>query len=260
MLVFVSSYIAAKLAVGKIDVFSLKFIPYLLNWLAFWFAYQFIPYTQVRVRAAIAGAVVAGTLWELAKGGFNWYISHMTSFDVLYGSLGAVPVFLLWLYITWLIVLLGTEVAYAVQYPQGRTSMSHSELSSYMEFYSVRAVAEIARRFNDAGGKASSKLDHLKSVGIPSEILGEILNRLSENHLIVYTEDKEYVPARQPSSITVREVVEAVAGTKMLAPEDADDPVSERLRKAFLKVAAGVDSTLDGFSIETLIGRDDASM
>ena len=72
VLVFLSSYVVAtKLAPGNVDSRYVSLLPYLLSWIAFWFAYQFIPYTPVRFHAAIIGAVVGGTLWELAKGGFN---------------------------------------------------------------------------------------------------------------------------------------------------------------------------------------------
>jgi membrane protein len=253
VLVFLSSYIAAKLVIGNADSRYISLLPYLLSWLAFWFAYQFIPYTPVRYHAAVIGAVVGGTLWELAKGGFNWYISNMTAIDKIYGSLGAVPVFLVWIYLTWVIVLFGAEVAYAVQYPEGKNRMSHDEMLTYLEFYSVRTIAEIVRRFNDSSGRASSSIDHLKDAGIPPEVLGDILNRLAEKELIVYTEDKEYVPARQPSSITVREVIDSVTSTTMLAPKNADDGVSRQLRETFKKVSTGVDATLDGLNIETLV-------
>ncbi|MBI4830479.1 MAG: YihY family inner membrane protein [Candidatus Lindowbacteria bacterium] len=254
VLIFVSFYLAAKLSAQRIDLFSLRFLTYFLNWLAFWFAYQFIPYTRVRIRAAIVGAIVGGTLWELAKGGFNWYIANMTSFDKIYGSLGAIPVFLLWLYLTWVIVLFGSEVAYAVQYPQGEKRLTHAEIESYLEFYSVRVMAEIVKQF--ANGKADTTvntIDVLSKVGIPPEVAGEILNRLVEKRLILYTEDKDYVPAREPSSITVREVIEAVSDRKMLAPETLDDPISRRLRGTFISVAASMDSTLGGLNLGSLI-------
>jgi membrane protein len=253
----VSFYIAASLEVKDQDIFQLKFLAYLLNWLAFWFAYQFIPYTRVRFGAAFVGAIVGGTMWEIAKGAFNWYITNMTAFDKVYGALGAVPVFLLWIYLTWLIVLFGAEVAYAVQYPRERSHLTQAELANYLEFYSVRAMAEIVRRFNAQDDGAASAIDSLRNIGIPPEILGDILNRLSEKHLIVYTEDKDYVPARKPSSIMVREVVEAVSGKKMLAPENATDPVSNRLRKTFHEIATGVDSALDELDLNGLIEERD---
>lgn len=264
VLALFSFYVAARLTMENSEIMALpffsqmlawltRFFAYFLNWLAFWFLYQFVPYTQVRFRAAFVGGVVAGTLWQLAKGGFNWYITTMTAFDKIYGPLGTIPVFLLWLYLTWLIVLLGAEVAYAVQYPRGKTHMPASELDNYLEFYSVRAMAEIVKRFNMTNDGSGSTLDNIKDVGIPGEILGKILNRLAEKRLILYTEDKNYVPARQPSSIMIREVVEAVSGKKMLAPESADDTVSMQLRKIFGTVAADVDLALNEFSLNMLV-------
>jgi membrane protein len=252
LLFLVSSVFAAKLKTRDIDVLSLRFLPHVLNWFAFWLAYKVIPYTKVRFRAAFFGAAAAGILWQLAKGGFSWYISNMASFDKLYGSLGAVPVFLIWLYVTWLIVLFGAEVAYAVQFPRERSHLTKEELAGYMDFYSVRAMAEITRRFGAVEDNKTSTIDVLRNVGIPPEVMGDILNRLSERQLIVYTEDKDYVPARQPSKIMVREVVEAVSGKKLMAPETADDAVSIRLRKTFKEITEGVDAAFGNLDLETL--------
>ncbi len=253
LLMLVSFYLAASLKVADGDILGYKLLPYFLNWMAFWFAYQFIPYTGVRVSAAFTGAIVGGTMWEVAKGAFNWYIANMTSFDKVYGSLGAVPVFLLWLYLTWLIVLFGAEVAYAVQYPRLKSHLTEEGITGFLDLYSVRAMAEIAGRFAAPEENSQSTIDALRGIGIPSEMLGKILNRLSERHLIVYTEDKDYVLARQPSSIMIREVIEAVSGRKMLTPDGATDAVSTRLRKTFQEISADVDSVLDEMHFGMLI-------
>jgi len=258
ILICVSFYVAAKLTAGDVDIFSLKFLPHILNGLAFWFAYQYIPYTPVRIRAAVVGAIVGGTLWELAKDGFNWYIANMATFDRIYGALGAIPVFLLWLYVTWLIVLFGAEVAYAVQYPHGNRPLTIAEQRDYIEFFSVRAMAEIARRYSDMSNEETiTTIDCLKDVGIPPQILGDILNRLSEKRLILYTEDQDYVPARPPSKITIREVIEAVSDSKTLVPKIGKDVISERLGKVFREVEASTESALDGLNLQALIEQGD---
>ena len=238
-------------------ILDYRFLAYFLNWMAFWFAYQFIPYTRVRIWAAFIGGVVGGTLWELAKGGFNWYITNMTAFDQIYGPLATIPVFLLWLYLTWLIVLFGAEVAYAVQYPRERSHLTQEELASFLDFYSVRAMAEITKRFGNPDDSSKDTIDALRSIDIPPEIIGEILNRLSEQQLIVYTEDKDYIPARQPSKILVREVVEAVSGKKMLSPDAADDAISMRLRETFEDISGSVDSALGEMNLDMLANGTD---
>jgi DNA-binding IscR family transcriptional regulator len=154
-------------------------------------------------------------------------------------------------------VLFGAEVAYAVQYPRERSKLTQEELASFMDFYSVRAMAEITKRFGDPDDGHRDAIDALRAIGIPPEIIGEILNRLSERQLIVYTEDKDYIPARQPSKITVREVFEAVSGKKMLAPDSADDAVSMRLRRTFEEIAGGMDSALGEMNLDMLVNGTD---
>ena len=114
-------------------------------------------------------------------------------------------------------------------------------------------MAEIVRRFNYPVESRRTTVDMLRDIGIPPEILGEMLNRLSERHLLAYTEDNNYVPARSPASILVRDVVEAVSGRKMLVPDSAEDAVSMRLRKTFEGVKQGVDSTLGELNLDALI-------
>ena len=118
-------------------------------------------------------------------------------------------------------------------------------------------MAEITKRFGDPDDSHRDAIDALRGIGIPPEIIGEILNRLSERQLIVYTEDKDYIPARQPSKILIREVVEAVSGKKMLAPDSADDTVSMRLRKTFEEITTGVDSALGEMNLDMLVNGAD---
>lgn len=77
--------------------------------------YTTVPNSRVQVRSALAGAFVAAILWEAGKWGFTQYITHSAGLTRVYGSLAVVPLFLLWIYLTWLIVLFGLQVAYGLQ-------------------------------------------------------------------------------------------------------------------------------------------------
>ncbi len=92
-------------------------VPFLVSTGAFTVAYLVLPATSVRVLPALTGAAVAALLWETAKGTFDWYVRHFASFEQIYGALALVPVFLLWVQLTWLIVLFGAEVAWCAQHP-----------------------------------------------------------------------------------------------------------------------------------------------
>ena len=88
----------------------LKALPWLLTLLAFVFFYNTIPNRTVRFRDALAGGVVATVLFEFAKQAFAYYIVHFNSYQLIYGALATIPIFLVWLYLSWLVVLIGAYV------------------------------------------------------------------------------------------------------------------------------------------------------
>jgi len=77
---------------------------------AFTFVYGFVPAQRVRFRRALVGGLLAGAAFELAKFGFRLYISYFANYQIIYGALATLPLFLLWLYLTWLIVLAGAAI------------------------------------------------------------------------------------------------------------------------------------------------------
>ena len=90
-------------------------LPLLLTWAAFILLYHQVPFTKVHWGAAVLGGIVAGTFWEMAKFGFGIYVSKAVNISLIYGSLGSMLLFLVWLYFTWVIVLLGVQISYVVQ-------------------------------------------------------------------------------------------------------------------------------------------------
>jgi DNA-binding IscR family transcriptional regulator len=114
-------------------------------------------------------------------------------------------------------------------------------------------MAEISKMFREREKSKKNNLDRLRDIGIPPDILGDILNLLTEKNLLIFTEDMEYYPARDPSTITVREIIEAVSGMKLLAPPSAKDPLSRILRKKFEEAGEQVNVSLDGMNLQTLV-------
>lgn len=84
------------------------------SWILLFLVYALMPNTRVSVRAAAIGAAVSAVLWELAKYGFQIYLSEAVPYS-LYGSLGLIPLFLFWIYLTWLVVLFGLILTYTLQ-------------------------------------------------------------------------------------------------------------------------------------------------
>lgn len=90
-------------------------ISYGFTWLAFLFLYTSVPNCKVKIPYALVGSAIASVLFECAKIGFSVYIRFFSSYEVIYGSVAVIPLFLIWLYIAWLIVLFGVEVTRMLQ-------------------------------------------------------------------------------------------------------------------------------------------------
>ena len=91
-------------------------ISFFLQTVAFTMLYGLIPNCQVRIRDSVAGALLASTLMELLKFLYSVFISRYSSYGTVYGALAGIPIFLLWMYIFWAVVLFGAELAAALRY------------------------------------------------------------------------------------------------------------------------------------------------
>jgi membrane protein len=103
---------ANALGLSKIVLFCM---PYLFTLVAFTLLYVAVPNHRVKFRFALVGGIVASILFELAKQGFVLYITHFSVYRLLYGALAAVPIFLVWIYLSWLIILFGAVVSATLQ-------------------------------------------------------------------------------------------------------------------------------------------------
>ncbi|WP_241737556.1 virulence factor BrkB family protein [Neptunicella marina] len=116
----ISSYLVGLASFAEnytpgITTVLLKVVPYLTSIGAFFILYLFVPNKTIEVKHAAGGAVVAAILFELCKKGFAIYISSFPSYQVIYGALATIPIMFVWIYLSWMVVLLGAEFTVSLE-------------------------------------------------------------------------------------------------------------------------------------------------
>jgi membrane protein len=212
------------------------------TWLLLLIAYTRMPTARVRLRPAAIGALIGAILWELGKGALKEVIDLMSGRDVaIYGSLALVPLTLLWIHLTWLIVLFGLEVAYAIQtlnqsdLRRQRTGASQPNAGSALDpTAAVVMVAEAARSFREGECVDASAL--CRSAGIQPDDAEPIMRTLMAARILNRVDDddaddttQEYALARPPDDIRVTDVLDAVARLRG-APSGAASTLVTRVR------------------------------
>ena len=234
------------LAIGMLDQsiqMASRLIPYLLVSAAFTFVYMFIPNTRVRIVPAVIGGVAGGIAWQTAGWAFAVFVASSGQYAAIYSSLAILILFMIWLYVSWLILLFGASVAFYVQHPEYLVAKGgEPRLSNRMrERLGLSVMSLIASRFV-AGDRMPSLPEFARLLGVPMHALIVVLNALESHDLVVQSGDDPpaYLPARDPSAISVTEVLETVraAGEKgFLSPEGLPAPapvdaVLEQMRQA----------------------------
>ncbi|MFT5757983.1 MAG: membrane protein [Alteromonadaceae bacterium] len=118
--IVVTSYIVSLVSLGDYDVFGianvvLRLLPMLASIAAFLILYMVVPNKTVVFRFALSGAVVAAILFEFAKKGFAFYVTQLPTYQAIYGALGTIPILFLWVYLSWLVTLVGAVFTVSLQ-------------------------------------------------------------------------------------------------------------------------------------------------
>ena len=134
--------------VGVAVEYSLAYAATVVVWALFAFLYMFVPNTRVRPVAAIAAGVIAGTTWQLTQWAYIGFQVGMTKYNAIYGALAQLPLLMVWIYVSWVIVLLGAEIAYSIQtlsaYSRERRVSSFAG-QSFREWVAMSTAIELAR-------------------------------------------------------------------------------------------------------------------
>jgi membrane protein len=205
-------------------------VPWLMSSLALAFLYMLLPNTSVPFRFAFIGGLIAGALFELTKIGFAFYVTKLAHYELLYGALGALPIFLIWLYLVWVVVLFGAETAFGLQHPEQSKKESVVFLQPGMQqFFShlilLRAAEALSR------GKRLGTAELAQETGVPDNILQEWLDHLAAQGLLRRVTDDPadaWVLGQDADRLTLSRVYHALNKMPMLIPPDWQDTMLGR--------------------------------
>lgn len=189
-------------------------MPFLIDWVAFVMLYFLVPKAPVRFIPALFGALVASLLFGLAKHWFAYYIVEFSTYERVYESLALVPIFLIWLYVSWTIVLFGAEISYQAQHlPRSGKLWTRSLMSigDGAMLLAVQSLVIVAKAFG-GGQKIPNELEIAEALGCSSLVLKSSLDSLERAGLIMRgdSRDMPLLLMKSPEAITVSEIREAV--------------------------------------------------
>ena len=184
------------------------FVPIALEFISLAFLYCVIPNTHVRWRDGIAGALCAALLLEAVKWVFGFYIMQISSYNLIYGAAAGVPIFLLWMYVFWLVLLVGAEIAAALS---PRWSAEHAPHSARLALRAELAMSLLTTlTANMDQGGSVSLYDLSAGVGASPAIVLEHLARLQDAGLVAATSDGGWVQARNLASLNLGQLYDAL--------------------------------------------------
>jgi membrane protein len=237
-------------------------LPLGLTLLGFLLLYLIVPYTRVKWRSALFGALVAGIGWEVAKNVFANSVGQSARYSILYGSLAAIPIFLVWLYVTWVIVLLGLVIAYTHQHfdflekdlrlgdgpKEGRLSLT------------LKTYAHIAQKFHD-GAEPPTTENIAERLLISQQVAEKIVGFLVESDLVrrttVASGSGGLVPSMPLDQVQLADVL-AVFVRSSADPLATSEPLERTIQEVMGDLQAAAREALGEKNFKQLIDEMEA--
>jgi membrane protein len=243
---------------GTLIEFGGRLLPYLFVMTAFAFVYVLMPNTRVRVRSAFVGAMIAGFLWQTLGWGFATFVATSTKYTAIYAGFAIVIMVMIWLYLNWLIVLVGASFAFYHQNPtQLGVRRRQLRLSNRLkEKLALLIAALIGRHFYRSSSAPAWTVETLaRQLGVPLDAVQPVLQAMVEHGFVTETADEPpcYVPARAFETISVKDLLDAVRvaeeDTALTAGRLPNDP---QVDAVLARLDAAVGDSLRGETLREL--------
>src|SRR5499426_3521883 len=224
---------------ATIIVFVLRLLPYAVIWVLFTFMYAFMPNTKVQLKSSLFGGIVAGTLYQFTQFAYIRFQIGVSNYGAIYGSFAALPLFLVWLQLSWLIVLLGAEISFAHQnvetyeFEQDCLAASHS----FKRMTALMVTTLCVKNFANAE-KPPTAADISRKLEAPVRLVRAVLDELTAARILseVCSDPREniaYQPACDIHSLTVAGVIDRLDRQGVTTVPMAESPQVDKLLDSF---------------------------
>ena len=212
-------------------LFFLKALPYIFTWLLFTFIYIFMPNTKVRFSSGLLGGIVAGTMYVIVQWFYITFQVGVSKYGAIYGSFAVLPLFMIWLQISWLIVLFGAEITFAHQNVDTYEFEPESLLASAsLKRLLALGISQICVKRFYKGDRPWGAHEISNALGIAVRLTNQILYDLVQCGILAETVGKDekdllYQPARDLNLISINSVIQALDehGNKDMPLADSEE-------------------------------------
>jgi membrane protein len=226
--------------IGPFAAFILKSIPYILGCTVFTFVYVFMPNTKVRLRSGVMAGIVAGLMFQVVQWAYISFQVGVAKANAVYGSFAALPLFLAWLQVSWLVVLFGAELSFADQnvetyeFEPDCMNISHA----FKRLVALKVCHLLVTRF--ASGERPAREGEIShELGLPMRLTSTVLYELVDAGILSATQGNDdepgYQPARPLATLSLGYVIEALdrrgSDGIPMNPSDALDRLKESLER-----------------------------
>ena len=241
--------------VSYIFTLTTNVMPFVLFCATFTFLYKLIPYTRVRLSSALIGGATAGILWQLVGTAFAVFVANSARYAAIYSSFAIMILFLIWVYVGWLIFLIGAEVAYFHQHPSAfiREALPGGKGHRFQEWLALSALVEIVRRhLSDAPPWQPTELATYLGVSSLENLFDEFVRA---GLLLRSAEPEGIALARPPESVGVKDILDIVADAATPAVENGGPAAHILLRRD-----QAVQKALEGLTLRSLAGESPSAI
>jgi len=243
---FITDKVSVLELASPVIFFLLQLLPYGLIWLLFFLIYMVMPNTRVRISSALIAGIIAGSAFQFSQSLYIHAQVLLSRYNAIYGSFAALPFFLIWMQLSWMLVLLGAQIAYAHQHVGEYALIKSNEnmSTSLQKRYGLQMLHLIVKRF-EAGEPPPTAEAITKQLQLSYTTTIQILQRLMQGGLISMIresedEDSAYQPARDINRITIADLLEKwdSVGNNTLSLPASDE--HRRAREALEAITSGL--------------------